>query len=83
MFYATYKYVVDSCHFDEIAEFQTKEERDNWVNAQDVFFEREPINDLEFLGVDLADYFKIPDTFSSNIQWYATKNYIRRLNDGN
>lgn len=83
MFYATYKDVVDSCKFDEIAEFQTKEERDIWVNTQNCFFEREPINDLEFLGIDLADYIKVENTFISNIQWYVTKDRIRRLNDGN
>ena len=30
----------------------------------------------------LADYFKVPDTFPSKEQWYATNAYIRRLNNG-
>ena len=34
------------------------------------------------LGIDLADYFKVPDTFPSKEQWYATNAYIRRLNNG-
>lgn len=82
MFYATYKKVIDDCSFDEIAEFQTEQERDDWVNSQDSIFEREAIDDLEFLGIDLADYFKVPDTFPSKEQWYVTNAYIRRLNNG-
>ena len=82
MFYATYKKVIDDCSFDEIAEFQTEQERDDWVNSQDSIFEREAIDDLEFLEIDLTVYLKVPmDTFVSNVQWYIKAK--GGLNNGN
>ena len=82
MFYATYKSAIDDCSFDEIAEFQTKQERDDWVSSQDSIFEREAIDDLEFLEIDLTVYLKVPmDTFVSNAQWYIKAK--GGLNNGN
>ncbi len=69
MFYATYKCAIDDCTFDEIAEFETEQERDNWVNQQEVF-ERESLEDLDLLGICLSDYFC---TYYMGVRWYIIK----------
>ena len=69
-FFATYKSVIDDCSFDEIAEFETEQERDDWVNHQDAL-EREPLADLEFLGISLDEYTRVPDEALPNVFWYV------------
>lgn len=49
---------VENCTFDEIMEFQTEQERDQWVNAAKG---REALTDMDFLGLDVDDYYRIPE----------------------
>lgn len=72
-FYAIYKNSVDDCSFDEIAEFETEQERNDWVNHQDAL-EREPIADLDFLGITLDEYTRVPDEVLPNVFWYLKSN---------
>ena len=48
---------VENCTFNEIAEFPTEQERDQWVNAEQG---REALADMDFLGLDVDDYYRIP-----------------------
>ena len=39
-------------------EFQTEQERDQWANAAKG---REALADMDFLGLDVDDYYRIPE----------------------
>ena len=67
-YYAIYTAEVENCTFDSFAEFETEQERDDWVNQQEAF-DREPLADLDFLGLDLIDYTRVPDEVLSNVFW--------------
>ena len=57
-FYAIKSAEVENCTFNEIAEFPTAQERDKWVNAAQG---REELADMDFLGLDVNDYARIPE----------------------
>lgn len=57
-YYAIDSELVENCTFDEIMEFQTEHERDQWANAAKG---REALADMDFLGLDVDDYYRIPE----------------------
>lgn len=57
-YYAIDSELVENCTFDEIMEFNTEQERDEWANAEQG---REPIDDIDFIGLDVNDYYRIPE----------------------
>ena len=57
-YYAIKSAEVENCTFDNIMEFQTEQERDEWANAAKG---REPIDDIDFIGLDVNDYYRIPE----------------------
>lgn len=80
MYYATFKGIKKG----DIAEFNTKQERDNWVNFKDDFsvfvdnapdncvFERMALDDEDVINSVINDK-AIPtqqDDFLSNVKWY-------------
>ena len=56
--YAIRSSEVENCTFDEIMEFQTEQERDQWATAEQG---REALADMDFLGLDVNDYERIPE----------------------
>ena len=56
--YAIKSSEVENCTFDNIMEFQTEQERDEWANAEQG---REALADMDFLGLDVNDYERIPE----------------------
>ena len=56
--YAIKSSEVENCTFDNIMEFNTEQEREKWVNAAKG---REPIDDIDFIGLDVNDYYRIPE----------------------
>ena len=57
-YYAIDSELVENCTFNEIMEFNTEQERDEWVNAAKG---REALADMDFLGLDVDDYYRIPE----------------------
>ena len=57
-YYAINSELVENCTFNEIMEFNTEQERDKWMNAAKG---REPIDDIDFIGLDVDDYERIPE----------------------
>ena len=57
-YYAINSELVENCTFNEIMEFNTEQERDKWVNAEQG---REALADMDFLGLDVNDYERIPE----------------------
>ena len=57
-YYAIKSAEVKNCTFDNIMEFQTEQERDQWATAEQG---REALADMDFLGLDVNDYERIPE----------------------
>ena len=57
-YYAIDSELVENCTFNEIMEFNTEQERDEWANAEQG---REGLADMDFLGLDVNDYYRIPE----------------------
>lgn len=57
-YYAIKSAEVENCTFDEIMEFNTEQERDQWATAEQG---REALADMDFLGLDVNDYTRIPE----------------------
>lgn len=57
-YYAIDSELVENCTFDEMMEFNTEQERDEWANAEQG---REALADMDFLGLDVDDYYRIPE----------------------
>ena len=57
-YYAIKSSEVENCTFNEIMEFNTEQERDEWANAEQG---REALADMDFLGLDVNDYERIPE----------------------
>ena len=57
-YYAIKSAEVENCTFDNIMEFNTEQERDEWANAEQG---REALADMDFLGLDVNDYARIPE----------------------
>ena len=56
--YAIRSSEIENCTFDNIMEFQTEQERDQWATAEQG---REALADMDFLGLDVDDYYRIPE----------------------
>ncbi len=56
--YAIRSSEVENCTFNEIMEFPTEQERDQWATAEQG---REALADMDFLGLDVNDYARIPE----------------------
>ena len=57
-YYAIDSELVENCTFNEIMEFNTEQERDQWATAEQG---REALADMDFLGLDVDDYYRIPE----------------------
>ena len=57
-YYAIDSELVENCTFNEIMEFNTEQQRDEWANAEQG---REALADMDFLGLDVDDYERIPE----------------------